>query len=126
MIFPDVRLLVLAFWLGAALGAVFVLSELLRLVLSLSKYTVFLLDVLFCLFCAVLTFLLALVGTNGQLRLYWFVPEALGFYCAYIPLSPVLRRISFRMQRFSARKRRKRRILTASFHKRSEKNEKNT
>ena len=72
MILPDVQLLIFAFWLGAALSVCFAVLECVRLTFRVHKFTVFIADILFCLFCTGCTFLLALAGTNGFLRLYWF------------------------------------------------------
>ncbi len=90
MILPDARLLVLAFWLGAALALLYAAVRVLSLLLSLGKCTVFLLDVLFCAVCGVCTFLLALAGSNGQPRLYWLVFEAGGYYCMHITLARLI------------------------------------
>ncbi len=137
MILPDVKLLILAFWLGAALSVCFAFSEAFRLLFQLHKITVFLFDILFCALCAVCTFLLALAGTNGYLRLYWFAFEAAGFFCVHAAFTYFLCRWAEKLRLFIERmcakrrpKNRKQKKKSTSFRsffqKSREKNEKKT
>lgn len=137
MILPDAGLLVLAFWLGAALALLYAAERVLCLVLSLGKYTVFIFDVLFCVLCGACTFLLALAGTNGQPRLYWLVFEAGGFYCMHITLGRLIvlgvkklltafRPLRGKIDRENGKSKEKRRLTHAKFRKSAEKNRKRT
>ena len=137
MILPDVQLLIYAFWLGAALSVCFAVLECVRLIFRLHKFTVFIADILFCLFCTGCTFLLALAGTNGFLRLYWFAFEVAGFFCVHITFTFFLTRYTEKLVLFlerkqaeRKRKKGKRRKNSAGIHtffqKRREKNEKKT
>lgn len=137
MIFPDIRLLILAFWLGAALSVLYGLMRALCLLFMLRKFTVFVSDLLFCLLCGAATFLLALAGTNGQPRLYWLVFEALGFFAVHVTCTPGLCRLASGILRAAGRirgriaqnrgkKRQNRASQRPFFRKRREKCEKKT
>ena len=129
MILPDARLLVLAFWLGAALALLYAVLSAFSLLLSLGKCTVFIFDVLFCAVCGACTFLLALAGTNGQPRLFWLVFEAAGYYCMHITLARLMLlsvqklRAAFRSLRGKIREMG---CARRTFRKSSEKTEKKT
>lgn len=137
MILPDMKLLILSFWAGAALSVCAAFYESVRVLMRLHSFTVFLLDILFCVLCGAVTFLLALVCSNGFLRLYWFIFEAAGFFCVHITIGFLLRRCTEKlcfffkqMQAKRKRKKGKRKENSAGipsfFRKRREKIEKKT
>ena len=55
---------------GVLLGLVFAVLEFLRLLFSLGKIAAAVIDVLFCLFSAVVTFLLSLAVSAGHARFF--------------------------------------------------------
>lgn len=64
---------------GVLLGFVFAVLEFLRLLFSLGKIAAAVTDVLFCLFAAVVTFLLSLAVSVGHARFFQIACEVIGF-----------------------------------------------
>ena len=67
---------------GVLLGFVFAVLEFLRLLFSLGKIAAAVTDVLFCLFAAVVTFLLSLAVSVGHARFFQIACEVIGFLFA--------------------------------------------
>ena len=72
---------------GVLLGFVFAVLEFLRLLFSLGKIAAAVTDVLFCLFAAVVTFLLSLAVSAGHARFFQIVCEAIGFLCVQVTVT---------------------------------------
>lgn len=65
---------------GVLLGFVFAVLEFLRLLFSLGKIAAAVTDVLFCLFAAVVTFLLSLAVSAGHARFFQIACEVIGLF----------------------------------------------
>lgn len=72
---------------GVLLGFVFAVLEFLRLLFSLGKIAAAVIDVLFCLFAAVVTFLLSLAVSVGHARFFQIACEAIGFLCVQVTVT---------------------------------------
>lgn len=97
IISPDALLLCLL--LGALLGIVFTVLESARILFSLGRLAAAVLDLLFCLLAAVLTFLLALAVAKGNLRFFQAACEIIGFLSVYLSLTHAVRRLLPRLVR---------------------------
>lgn len=75
---------------GAALGCLFLLCKLARLLLGAGKWATALLDVAFCGVCALVVFLCALAVDRGRLRLFQAGLQGLGAWAAVQALDPFL------------------------------------
>lgn len=92
--------LLYSLWLGAGLGFLFLVFEVLRLVLTFGKCMTALWDILFCLLAAAGTFLLALAAASGRLRFYQAGCEILGFWTVHTALTgPVSRGLKKQIRR---------------------------
>lgn len=78
----------LCLWTGAALGCLFLLLKLLRLLLRGGRLMTAVMDAAFCLFCAAVAFLCALAVDKGRLRLAQVVLQGLGAWGAIAALDP--------------------------------------
>lgn len=72
---------------GVLLGFVFAVLEFLRLLFSLGKIAAAVIDVLFCLFAAVATFLLSLAVSAGHARFFQIACEVIGFLCVQVTVT---------------------------------------
>ena len=72
---------------GVFLGCVFAVLEFLRLLFSLGKIAAAVTDVLFCLFAAVVTFLLSLAVSVGHARFFQIACEVIGFLCVQVTVT---------------------------------------
>lgn len=72
---------------GVLLGFVFAVLEFLRLLFSLGKIAAAVTDVLFCLFAAVVTFLLSLAVSAGHARFFQIACEVIGFLCMQVTVT---------------------------------------
>ena len=72
---------------GVLLGVVFAVLEFLRLLFSLGKIAAAVTDVLFCLFAAVVTFLLSLAVSAGHARFFQIACEVIGFLCVQVTVT---------------------------------------
>ena len=72
---------------GVLLGFVFAVLEFLRLLFSLGKIAAAVTDVLFCLFAAVVTFLLSLAVSVGHARFFQIACEVIGFLCVQVTVT---------------------------------------
>ena len=72
---------------GVFLGVVFAVLEFLRLLFSLGKIAAAVTDVLFCLFTAVVTFLLSLAVSVGHARFFQIACEVIGFLCVQVTVT---------------------------------------
>ncbi len=75
---------------GALLGGLFLAIKLLRVLLHSGKLCTALLDVAFCLVCALTAFLCALVVDKGRLRLFQAALQALGAWGVIAALDPFI------------------------------------
>lgn len=129
---------------GVFLGLVFAVLEFLRLLFSLGKIAAAVIDVLFCLFAAVVTFLLSLAVSAGHARFFQIACEVIGFLCVQVTVTHGIchflpyaeRRLHrFKSQFFSKYEQRRRKKVEAllksgkkrkSFLNKSKKSEKRT
>lgn len=92
---------------GVLLGLVFSVLELLRLLFSLGKIAAAVIDVLFCLLAAVVTFLLSLAVSAGHARFFQIACEAIGFLCVQVTVTHGICRFltyaEHRLHRFKSR-----------------------
>ena len=72
---------------GVLLGFAFAVLEFLRLLFSLGKIAAAVTDVLFCLFAAVVTFLLSLAVSAGHARFFQIACEVIGFLCVQVTVT---------------------------------------
>lgn len=72
---------------GVLLGFAFAVLEFLRLLFSLGKIAAAVTDVLFCLFAAVVTFLLSLAVSAGHARFFQITCEVIGFLCVQVTVT---------------------------------------
>ena len=72
---------------GVLLGLVCAVLEFLRLLFSLGKIAAAGIDVLFCLFAAVATFLLSLAVSAGHARFFQIACEVIGFLCVQVTVT---------------------------------------
>lgn len=72
---------------GVLLGFAFAVLEFLRLLFSLGKIAAAVTDVLFCLFAAVVTFLLSLAVSVGHARFFQIACEVIGFLCVQVTVT---------------------------------------
>lgn len=81
----QLRLFMLSLGLGFLLGTVYDLLRMLRLILSKKpgKYTLFVQDIIYVVFCAVTTFLFLLSENYGEIRAYVPIGEIIGFFVYY-------------------------------------------
>lgn len=77
---------------GVLLGLAYLTCKLLRVMLGLGRWASALLDVLFCLLCALTAFLCALVLDKGRLRLFQAALQLLGGWAAAAALGPLVER----------------------------------
>lgn len=77
---------------GAALGCLFLLCKVLRLLLRLGKVWTAVMDILFCAFCGMVLFLCALAVDKGRFRLFQAVFQGLGAWCAIEVFDPFVSR----------------------------------
>lgn len=87
---------------GVLLGLFYLLLKLVRLLLQGGRLCIALLDVVFCLTCAVAAFLCALVVDQGRLRLVQAALQGLGTWGAIVALDPLINGIAGRLRRASA------------------------
>lgn len=88
---------------GAGLGLAFAALEALRIVLQPGRIAVFLLDAVFCLLAALVSFLLALAVANGTMRFFQAGGEILGFAAVQLTVTWALRRYLPRVRAFLLR-----------------------
>lgn len=69
--------------IGTLLGLSYDLIRIIRLTLTRSRIFLYISDFIFSLLCAVCTFLFCLTQTNGEIRFYIILGEALGFLVYY-------------------------------------------
>ena len=86
--------------LGFALGLFYDVFRILRLAVRHSGAAVFLEDVLFFAFCAVVTFLFSLTAVSGHVRVFLVVGEFLGATLYYFSLGALVMRVSKVIIRF--------------------------
>lgn len=98
---PEAILLCLL--LGAILGLLFTGLEALRILLSLGRIATAVLDILFCVVTAVLSFILALAVSRGSLRFFQAACEIIGFLCVNLSLTHGVRCILPRFVRWARR-----------------------
>ena len=72
---------------GVLLGLVFAVLEFLRLLFSLGKIAAAVIDVLFCLFAAVVTFLVSLAVSVGPARFFQIACEVIGCLCVQVTVT---------------------------------------
>ena len=72
---------------GVLLGFAYAVLEFLRLLFSLGKIAAAVTDVLFCLFAAVVTFLLSLAVSVGHARFFQIACEVIGFLCVQVTVT---------------------------------------
>lgn len=95
--------IVLCLLLGVLLGLVFTLFEFVRLLFSPGRVLTALFDVLFCLFAALVSFLLALAVAKGNMRFFQAACEIIGFLSVYLSLTYAVRRVLPRLVRRTKR-----------------------
>lgn len=95
---------------GAALGCLFLLCKALRLLLGMKKWSVAVLDVVFCCFCATAVFLCALAVDRGRLRLFQLCFQALGAWTAVVALDAPVSWLVARVRKIFCK-------LSAAFHR---------
>ena len=84
--------LLYSFLLGAGLGLLFAVLEVLRILLQPGRILRFLVDLLFCLLAALTSFVLALAVANGTMRFFQAGGELLGFVCVQLTVTWAVRR----------------------------------
>lgn len=75
---------------GAALGCLFLLLKLVRILLGTGKIAEAVCDILFCLISTLVTFLCALAVDHGRLRFFQAALELVGGFSVVLALDPFL------------------------------------
>lgn len=106
---------------GAALGCLFLLCKVLRILLHAGKLCTAALDLLYCCFCAAAVFLCALAVDRGRLRVFQVVLQLAGGWAAVAALDPFVssaaRGIRFLFCKVLAFFRKRTAFLAGHFHR---------
>ncbi len=89
--------------MGGLLGILLDLFRLVRIFAAPSRRSQFVLDVLYMLLCSGLTFVLSLAIHYGQLRLYMFLGEGIGFAAYMFSLGQIVPAVGPRIRRAGIR-----------------------
>lgn len=85
---------------GAALGCLFLLFKILRILLDAGKLCTALLDLLYCCLCGTAVFLCALAVDRGRPRLFQALLQGLGGWAAIETLDPFVTGAARRVEKF--------------------------
>lgn len=80
--------------LGFILGLYYDVFRVMRLVMRPGKIAIFVQDMVFFVTAAVITFLFALAEIDGQLQIYLFLGEIIGFIAYYLTIGRVVMRFA--------------------------------
>ena len=94
VVYQQTLIFLRSFVLGAVLFAVFMVIELINIAAPPGKIRLFVSDMLFMLFAAVLNFLFALSQTKGNIRGYSVFAQIVIFCVLYFTLGKLIKRLS--------------------------------
>lgn len=79
--------------LGIIMGAIFEITRLVRFLGLKNKALMIAFDILFCLVCAILTFMFSLAYYSGVVRIYTLIGEAAGFIIFHFTIGELLKHV---------------------------------